>query len=79
MDANKVLKSDFLDILFDGKNKEYGAYELRKTYNSRMVKAMLGTGAFLLLLFVLIENLTLEFLLSLFYKLIDNQHPYSNE
>ena len=52
MEAKEILKSDFLDILFDGKNKAYGAYELRKSYNSRMMKAMLGTLALLVLLFV---------------------------
>lgn len=52
MEANKILKADILDILFDGKNKEYGAYELRKTYNGRIIKAMLFTGALLLLVFL---------------------------
>ena len=33
MEANKILKADILDIIFEGKNKSYGAYELRKTYN----------------------------------------------
>jgi periplasmic protein TonB len=50
MEANKILNSDILDILFEGKNKAYGAYQLRKTYNSRMFKALLATGALLLLL-----------------------------
>lgn len=50
MDANKILNADFLDILFEGRNKSYGAYELRKTYNSRMVKAMISIGALLLVL-----------------------------
>lgn len=40
MDTNKILNADFLDILFEGKNKEYGAYELRKTYNRRIVIAI---------------------------------------
>jgi periplasmic protein TonB len=40
MTPNNILKTDFLDILFDGRNKEYGAYILRKTYNNRLVKAM---------------------------------------
>ncbi len=52
MEANKILKADILDIIFDGKNKEYGAYELRKTYNSRIIKAMIFTGALLLLIFL---------------------------
>jgi periplasmic protein TonB len=50
MEANKILNADILDIIFEGKNKSYGAYELRKTYNSRMVKALLFTGALLLLI-----------------------------
>ncbi len=43
MDINKILSADILDILFDGRNKEYGAYELRKTYNRRIRNALLGT------------------------------------
>ncbi len=49
MEANKILNADILDIIFDGKNKAYGAYQLRKTYNSRIVKAMIAVGVFLLL------------------------------
>ena len=41
MDKNQILQSEWLDILFDGKNKSYGAYELRKTYNGRLKKAMI--------------------------------------
>lgn len=41
MDANKILTSDVLDIVFEGRNKEYGAYKLRKTYNNRMRNALL--------------------------------------
>jgi periplasmic protein TonB len=52
MDANKILNADVLDILFDGRNKEYGAYDLRKTYNSRLTKALIGAAAVLLLIFV---------------------------
>ena len=36
MEVNKILSADILDILFDGRNKEYGAYDLRKTYNKRI-------------------------------------------
>ena len=41
MESNKILQADFLDILFEGRNKEYGAYELRKTYNKRITRALL--------------------------------------
>jgi protein TonB len=50
MESNKILTADILDILFEGKNKEYGAYVLRKTYNGRLVKAMTMTGAVIFLL-----------------------------
>lgn len=39
MDINKILKSDYLDILFEGRNKTYGGYELRKKYPNRMRNA----------------------------------------
>lgn len=51
MDGNKILSADILDIIFEGRNKEYGAYDLRKTYNSRLVKSLLATAAFCALLF----------------------------
>lgn len=49
MEANKILSADVLDIIFDGKNKDYGAYELRKTYNRRILRALLITGSIALL------------------------------
>jgi len=52
MDINKILSADFLDILFEGKNKAYGAYDLRKSYNRRLTKALLLTAAFALLIFL---------------------------
>ncbi|TDH21318.1 energy transducer TonB [Segetibacter sp. 3557_3] len=36
METNKILNADILDIIFEGRNKEYGAYDLRKTYNRRL-------------------------------------------
>jgi protein TonB len=52
MEVNKILTADFLDILFEGKNKEYGAYDLRKSYNKRLITALIGTAAVILLLFL---------------------------
>ena len=49
MEANKILSADILDIIFDGKNKDYGAYELRKTYNRRITRALVITGSVALL------------------------------
>ncbi len=52
MEINKILSADILDIVFEGRNKQYGAYELRKTYNSRIKKALSITGGLILLIFV---------------------------
>ena len=52
METNKILSADLLDILFEGKNKEYGAYELRKTYNKRITLALIITAVIALLIFV---------------------------
>jgi len=41
MEINKILTADILDIIFEGRNKAYGAYELRKTYNRRIRNALL--------------------------------------
>lgn len=40
METKNILNADVLDILFDGRNKEYGAYDLRRTYNKRMVASI---------------------------------------
>lgn len=44
MTTNNILKASLNDIIFDGRNKEYGAYELRNSYDSRIGKALLTTG-----------------------------------
>lgn len=52
MDVNKILTADILDILFEGKNKAYGAYDLRRTYEKRIKIALIGTFTIIVLLFV---------------------------
>jgi protein TonB len=52
MDPNKIMSSDFLDILFDGRNKTYGAYDLRKNYGKTLTKALIFTGSVILLVFL---------------------------
>ena len=49
MDVNKILTADILDIVFEGRNKEYGAYQLRRTYNKRITYAIIGTVVICLL------------------------------
>ena len=41
MNRNKILQSNLLDIIFDNRNKEYGAYVLRRDYEHRLGKALL--------------------------------------
>lgn len=40
MEKSAILTANVLDIIFDNRNKLYGAYELRKTYNRRLLIAM---------------------------------------
>jgi periplasmic protein TonB len=54
MEVNKILSADFLDILFDQRNKEYGAYELRKNYQKRLTTALLITAGAALLIFLMV-------------------------
>ena len=41
MDINKILTADVLDLIFEGRYKEFGAYELRKSYNQRLRTALI--------------------------------------
>ena len=52
MDVNKIMSADVLDIIFEGRNKDYGAYELRKTYNKRLTTALLVMAAILAIIFI---------------------------
>ncbi|MBC7423329.1 MAG: hypothetical protein H7334_07735, partial [Ferruginibacter sp.] len=40
MNSETILKSDVLDIIFEKRNKLYGAYALRKFYNNRLIKSV---------------------------------------
>jgi periplasmic protein TonB len=42
MEKQSLLTADYLDILYDNRNKTYGGYELRKHYAARANKAMLS-------------------------------------
>ncbi len=45
MEPNKILSANVLDLLFEDRNKEYGAYDLRTNYNKRIARALLITSA----------------------------------
>lgn len=55
MTNNELLEANLLDIIFDNRNKEYGAYALRSGYNKRMLIS-LGAGLSLILFFILFNS-----------------------
>ena len=54
MTNKEILQADLLDILFEHRNKLYGAYALRKTYTRRLSFA-LGVALSIILLFILMS------------------------
>ncbi len=55
MTNKEILQADLLDIIFERRNKDYGAYALRKYYNKRMLTAV-GSAMSLILLFFMING-----------------------
>jgi periplasmic protein TonB len=49
MEPQKVLSTDLLDIIFEGRNKQYGAYYLRRIYEEHVLRALLVGGSLILL------------------------------
>jgi protein TonB len=58
MKPELIMRSDLLDILFEGRNKSYGAYALRKEYPKELMKALSVVGLILisLLLYSFIDK-----------------------
>jgi protein TonB len=54
MTNKEILQADMLDILFEHRNKLYGAYALRKTYSRRLGRA-LGIALTIVLAFITIS------------------------
>ncbi len=50
MNSTKIRGDEFLDILFTGRNKDYGAYALRSRYDKRVRNAIICTASLALLL-----------------------------
>jgi periplasmic protein TonB len=51
MQNKNILSAPLIDLIFEGRNKEYGAYELRKSYAKRINKALFITTALAALAF----------------------------
>ena len=41
MESEQILKSDTLDLIFEGRNKSYGAYFLRRQYPKYLGRALM--------------------------------------
>jgi protein TonB len=41
MQANQILQTNTLDLIFENRNKSYGAYDHRKNYEKRLTKSLL--------------------------------------
>ena len=50
MNSETILQSDLLDIVFENRNKQYGAYPLRKQYNKRLYTSLVLIVSLLLVL-----------------------------
>ena len=55
MTNKEILHADLLDILFENRNKAYGAYALRRNYNHRLQWA-LGISLSFVFLLLIIQN-----------------------
>ncbi len=53
MKPEVILHADMLDILFENRNKSYGAYALRREYPRELLKGLIVTGGIVCLAFVL--------------------------
>ena len=64
MTSETILKTDVLDIVFEKRNKLYGAYPLRKFYKNRLFGALTITigAATILSAFTFIPENTIEFI-----------------
>jgi len=52
MEISTILTADILDIIFEGRNKEYGAYDLRRTYRRRLALSITVMLSVICLLFI---------------------------
>ena len=52
-----VAAANLDDLLFQNRNKNYGAYELRKNYDKRLTAALFAAVSFLLLVIFTLNNL----------------------
>ncbi len=74
MMPEKILQSDLLDILFENRNKYYGAYSLRRNYINHLLKAIAITTALSILFFLLLQIRTEKNKGQIFALIPDDPH-----
>jgi protein TonB len=52
MESSTILTADVLDILFEGRNKDYGAYDLRRNYRKRLTLSITVMLSIICMLFI---------------------------
>jgi protein TonB len=71
MNANDILTSHMDDIVFENRNKAYGAYVLRKEYDKNVRNGLIaGTALFLLIVF---SQIISEYISKLSNELLDEE------
>ncbi|PWU02626.1 MAG: hypothetical protein C5B52_05265 [Bacteroidetes bacterium] len=57
MQPESILKADVLDIIFENRNKKYGAYDLRKHYQRYVLRSIcISAGLVTIILFFITRN-----------------------
>ena len=83
MNPATILQSNLLDIVFENRNKDYGAYRLRKYYNKRMSIALLIMFGMILLFSIfnfLWKGANTELTKTFVFQSKDNDlHSYQNK
>ncbi|MEJ7627452.1 MAG: hypothetical protein WKF35_11355 [Ferruginibacter sp.] len=74
MNADNIMQADLNDIIFENRNKEYGAYDLRRKYSERLVMA-LTIVFFLMALFSMITFFKKNNILTVETILINDPAP----
>ena len=76
MKTNINSENLFDDIIFENRNKNYGAYQLRRTYNDHMAKAMCLT-IIMIITFIVSSNILAKTKLKIIDPMVINVKPDS--
>jgi len=55
MNTNRIVSNRWDDLVFENRNKDYGAYIIRKSYNTNLSKSVLSSLLFFIFVFAMIK------------------------